>query len=188
MESCTTWECVNSFAPWLSAIGTILISGLALWLSVRDRFIRLSADFSGAVIANKIENNRVYSLHFVNIGPRDVRVVNFEWHWGGVLFLKPKIAFIQPYLNETVASLSSKLPVKLSDGESATLFFRLDFIEQLDDPQSFLFPKRNMKAIFRIFTSEIYLCTSVGKKIRVKIKPGIRLELWRRYRKYNKSE
>ena len=41
LDPCPTWECVNSFAAWLAAIGTILITGLALWLSVRDRRINL---------------------------------------------------------------------------------------------------------------------------------------------------
>ncbi|HHX8330657.1 TPA: hypothetical protein ACVOYW_004448 [Vibrio alginolyticus] len=73
METCNTWECFNSFASWLSAIGTLLVSGIALWLSVRDRFIRMSNRFSLGVLANGGElNMKVFVLEFTNIGVRPV--------------------------------------------------------------------------------------------------------------------
>ena len=45
-----TWLFINSFAPWVSAVGTVLISGVALWLSVRDRRVQLRATLSSGVI------------------------------------------------------------------------------------------------------------------------------------------
>ena len=190
MEACNTWQCLNSFAPWLSAFGTILISGVALWLSVRDRFIRLKANYSGSLIPSydpmKLDTY-AYVLDFVNVGAREVHVTNFEWHWKHSPFLKKQRSIIQPYLDERVARLCSKFPMRLGDGETARIFFASDFIEKLDEPDVFLFSTSSMKAFFRIFTSEIYLCTSVGRKIKVKMKSGMRREIWRRYKKYNKS-
>lgn len=190
MEACNTWQCISSFAPWLSAFGTIFISGVALWLSVRDKFIRLKANYSGSLIPSydpqKLDTY-AYVLDFVNVGARDVQVTNFEWHWKHAPFLKKQRIFMQPYLDERVAHLCSKFPMRLTDGESARLFFASDFIEKLDSPASFLFPANSIKAFFRIFTSEIFLCTSVGRKIKVRMRPGMRREIWRRYKKYNKS-
>lgn len=190
MEACNTWQCFNSFAPWLSAFGTILISGLALWLSVRDKFIRLKANYSGSLIPSydpmKLDTY-AYVLDFVNIGVREVQVINFEWHFKNAPFLKRQRIFMQPYLDERVAKLCSKFPMRLSDGETARLYFASDFVEKLDSPERFLFPNNRMKAFFRIFTSEIYLCTSVGRKIKVHMKTGMRREIWKRYKKYNKS-
>lgn len=190
MEACNTWQCVNSLAPWFSAFGTILISGLALWLSVRDKFIRLKANYSGSLIPSYDPmrlDMYVYALDFVNIGAREVQVINFEWHWRYVPFMRKQRTFLQPYLDERVARLCSKFPMRLADGDSARLFFTSDFIDKLDSPETFLFPPTQIKAFFRIFTSEIYLCTSVGGKVKVRMKSGMRREIWNRYKKYNKS-
>ncbi|CUA87802.1 hypothetical protein [Pseudidiomarina woesei] len=190
MEACNTWQCINSFAPWLSAVGMIVISGIALWLSVRDRFLRLGASYSGGFIPSSDPmklDTYVYVLDFVNIGARDVQIVNFEWHWKHVPLFKRQRTFLSPYLDERVVKYCSKFPMRLTDGESATLFFPADFIEKLDAPENFLFPTSRIKAFFRIFTSEIYLCTSVGKKVKADMKSGMRREIWRRYKKYNKA-
>lgn len=190
MESCNTWQCINSFAPWVSAFGTILISGVALWLSVRDKFIRLKASYSGSLIPSyhpMILDTYAYVLDFVNVGAREVQVTNFEWHWKHAPFFKKQRTMIQPYLDIRVSKLCSKFPMRLTDGEVARLYFAADFIEQLDSPDRFLFPASKIKAFFRIFTSEIYLCTSVGRKLKVKMKTGMRREIWRRYKEYNKS-
>ncbi|OHU90551.1 hypothetical protein BET10_05100 [Pseudoalteromonas amylolytica] len=190
MEACNTWQCFNSFAPWLSAFGAILISGLALWLSVLDKFIRLKANYSGCIIPSYDPmrlDTYAYVLDLVNVGTREVQVTNFEWHWKHAPFLRRQRTVIQPYLDERVTRLCSKLPMRLSDGDTARINFASDFIEKLDSPERFLFPANTMKAFFRIFTSEIYLCTSVGRKIKVQMKAGMRREIWSRYKKYNKS-
>ncbi len=190
MEACNTWQCFNSFAPWLSAFGTILISGLALWLSVRDKFIRLKANYSGRIIPSYDPmrlDTYAYVLDFVNVGAREVQVTNFEWHWKHAPFLRRQRTFIQPYLDERVARLCSKFPMRLCDGDTARIYFASDFIEKLDSPDRFLFPANTMKAFFRIFTSEIYLCTSLGQKIKVQMKAGMRREIWSRSKKYNTS-
>lgn len=190
METCDTWQCINSFAPWLSAIGMIFISGIALWLSVRDKVIRVDASFSGSLISSSDPNKLdtyAYVLHFVNVGARNVHITNFMWHSKKTPFSKHQRSMIQPYLDIKVAHLCSKFPMKLTDGDSARLYFKNDFIESLDEPELFIFPKNAIHAFFRIFTSKIYLCTSTEKQIKVKIKSGMRRELWCKYKKYNKK-
>lgn len=43
MDSSTVdyWKFVNSFAPWLSAIGTLSAVIVAIYLARRDKFVRL---------------------------------------------------------------------------------------------------------------------------------------------------
>lgn len=189
METCNTWQCINSFAPWLSAVGTITISGIALWLSLRDKFIRLRSNFSGGLIPSydpqKLDTY-VYILDFVNIGAREVKIVNFEWHSRKLPVFKKIRSVIHPYQDDRVARFSSKFPVRLKDGESGQIVFANDFIEVLEQPELFIFSKNSVQAFIQIFSSNIYLCTSVGKKIKVTMKTGIRKELWNKYKKYNK--
>ncbi|MGY0800152.1 hypothetical protein ACW7G0_14010 [Lysobacter sp. A286] len=119
IESCTTWECVNSFANWLAAIGTILITGLALWLSVRDRRVNLKAALTLGLLPSSnpdILDRAVFVLSFANVGPRPVTVTNHCW----VLPLVKGIVFLQPYRDARVASLCSKLPMELTAGKRAT--------------------------------------------------------------------
>ena len=40
LKPCNTWNCINSFALWLSAIGMVRISSITLWLTVKDKLIR----------------------------------------------------------------------------------------------------------------------------------------------------
>jgi hypothetical protein len=93
---------------------------------------------------------------------------------------------IHPYQDDRVARFSSKFPVRLKDGESGQIVFANDFIEVLEQPELFIFSKNSVEAFIQIFSSNIYLCTSVGKKIKVTMKTGIRKELWNKYKKYNK--
>ena len=75
MQACETWECVNILGNLISAIGTVVLSGIALWLSDRDRFIRMSNRLSWGVIAPyNGENINVFILSFTNIGARPVTV------------------------------------------------------------------------------------------------------------------
>jgi hypothetical protein len=51
MESCNTWQCVNSFVPWIAALLGTSISVLTFWLSVRDKVIRVDSRLSIAQLA-----------------------------------------------------------------------------------------------------------------------------------------
>ena len=69
----------KQFANWLSAIGTMLISGLALWLSLRDRLVNMSATLDIGLVpgANPtVLDQQVYVLSFTNTGPRPITVTN----------------------------------------------------------------------------------------------------------------
>ena len=180
LEPCTTWQCVNSFSGWLSAIGTILITGLALWLSVRDRRVNLRSAFTLALIPSSNPNvldRRVFALSFANVGPRPVTVTNHCW----VLPFVKGIVFLQPYQDPTVGILCSKLPLELTDGKEGLAFYPDNFFLKLDAPSEFLFHKLRYVAWLRIRFFKIRVVTTAGPRPYVKIARAVRRRLWQQY-------
>ena len=181
IQSCETWECINSFANWLSAFGTILISGIALWLSVQDRRIYISANLSIGLIPGNdplVINRRVYILEFTNIGYRPVTISSHYWY---LPFRKGK-SFLMPNLDNRVSRLCSTMPLELTDGKTGHIFYPADFFSILDEPHELLFHKNIFVAWLRINFFKIKLSTSVGKHINVKVSKQVRKSLWKTYR------
>lgn len=177
---CVTWECINSFANWLAAAGTIFISGLALWLSVRDRMVNMKAIFDVGLVSGDnptIMDREVYILSFTNIGPRPITVTNHCW---SLPFVKG-IIFLMPSMDHQLGQLCSKLPLELSDGKEGHAFYGKSFFSQLDEPGNVLFHKNRLVAWLRIRLFKIYVTTTVGKRVKVAIKPAARRKLWRTY-------
>ena len=181
LASCTTWECVNSFANWLSAVGTLFISGLALWLSIRDRLINMQAELNTGLIpgANPtILNQQVYILSFTNIGARPVTVRDHCW---SLPFVKG-IIFFMPYMDPQLGMLCTKLPIELTDGKEGHAFYAADFYSKLDKPEEFLFHRNRLVAWIRIHFFRVLITTTAGKRINVAVKPAVRKKLWRTYK------
>jgi hypothetical protein len=180
IADCTTWECVNSFSNWLSAVGTIATAALALWLSVRDRRVNVKAKFSvGLVPSNdpRVLNQRVFILEFTNNGPRTATVTNHAWR---LPFVKG-VVFMFPNMDTPVAHLCSKLPLELTDGKAGHSFYLIDHFARLDNAEEFFFPKNRWLAWLRIWFFRLYIQTSVGKSIRVHVRRQVRRVLWRQY-------
>lgn len=186
-ESKDTWLFINSFAPWLSAIGTVVISGVALWLSVRDRKVQLRATLSSGVIPldnPRILNFMVYTLSCVNVGPRQVSVTNYHWRYRKYPFTEKLNFWTFPYLDSRVSHMCSKLPKQLSDGEQVLIFHPSDFFAKLEKRGEFLFADDALAALYRIMTFTVYVDTSVGKPIKVKVGWKWRRNLWWEYKKF----
>jgi len=176
----STWDWVNAIANWFAAVGTVSTAALALWLSVRDRQVRLKAEFSLGRIPGKnpkLLDQTVFVLEFVNNGPRTTTVTNHLWRLPfhkGVLFLFPDI-------DTPLASLCSRLPVELSDGKSGHIFYQLNHFKSLDTPEGFLFHPNRRIAWFRIRFFRLYLSTTIGKRVKVKVSSSVRKNLWQQY-------
>lgn len=185
IESCNTWQCINSFAPWISATGTIFISGVSLWLAIKDKLIQLEARLfiSEFPIDNYIRSERwAYAISFVNLGPRPITITNYEWHFRLHPFGKRKKSFISPYKDEMFLELCTKLPCELTDGKQGRIFHSIDIFRNLENSSDFLLADNPLVAFYRISTFNIFVCTSTGKKVKAKISRDLRREIWKQYK------
>ena len=181
VTSCTTWECINSFANWLAALGTILITGLALWLSVRDRMINVRANLSLGLVPGSnpsVLDSQVYVLSFTNVGPRPVTVTNHCWF----LPFKKGVVYLMPQMDRGLGRLCSTLPIELTDGKEGHAFYSDDFFSKLDEPEKFLFHKNRVVAWWRISFFRVRISTTIGKRLKVTVARPVRRRLWRIYR------
>lgn len=181
IDACTNWECINSFGNWLSAIGTIAATVIALWLALRDRMLHMRANFNTATTTlhrhDKLDNHG-FMLDFTNIGARPITVVGHEWK----LPLQRHRLLFMPHLDPRSAHVSTRLPLELTDGKSGHVFYPSDFFLQLDDREKALFHANWFVAYARIRFFKIRIGTSVGKKIRVSVKRPAREALWEQYK------
>ncbi|MCL1066888.1 hypothetical protein L2735_08725 [Shewanella olleyana] len=185
LEACTTWECVNSFAAWFAAIATIIISSLALWLSVKDRMVRLEATFWNSLVAYNnptIPDTWFYALTCVNLGYRPVTITNYHWKLFQFPFTKKTKIVTNGHKFIEAAQLSTKLPADLADGKQAVFYLPSTFFEQLDRSDEFIFCRSNkLLAFWRIYTFNVYVDTSVSKVIKAKMSLKMRRNIWSKY-------
>jgi len=185
LSSCATWECINSFAPWFAAFGTVLVSGIALWLSWKDRLIQVNARFSYGLIPSAdpdVLDREVYILEFINVGSRTVTITNYEWRIFSSFNLFRRIRYFTfPHRDAELGSLCSMFPVELSDGKQGQVFHKIEFFEELEHSDDHLFSQTPSIAFFRIFTFTMILSTTVGKKVKVTIPFDVRVNIWQRY-------
>jgi len=187
LPDCSTWECINSLASFLSAFGILLISGLALWLSWKDRLILIESNFDYGLIPGEnanVLNREVYILSFTNIGHRTAIVTNYEWK----IRCFPKIwkfyrCFTFPYLESSLKYLTSKFPLELTTGKEGHIFYKSTFFEELKDKENHLYSSSKYLALYRIFTFKLVIKTTVGKTINVKIPFRVRKHIWNKYKK-----
>ena len=166
-----TWECVNSFANWFSAFGTIAAVWTALHLARRDRQIRLQV-YAGHRHIVAPGTDRHLSEHLdvgiTNIGYREAQIVNIGWKVG---FLRKKYG-IQSVIAD---GISGKIPVRLRDGEETRYLFPMS-----GDPQWFQdFVRMFLQPHPRIRVHFVWIqaYTSVGTLFESRIEKGLRKKL-----------
>jgi len=117
-----TWRFINSFAPWLSAIGTLLAVALSLYLARSDRRINLFVNTGIRLFVptqDTSETKDIVVVSVTNIGRRSTTVSGLYWRFG--IFKK------QTFIREAPQhAMSCKFPVKLGDGDEALFFYTLD--------------------------------------------------------------
>lgn len=167
-----TWKFINSFADWLSAIGTIMAVIVALYLARNDKQIKLKVS-AGHWIEPPNDNfpapTDYLMINVVNVGYRPVTISKIGWEIG---FLFKKILFQNIVSNR----LSSKLPIKLAEtGDEATYCIRLYigevWLEKFLTEHIGAFPR--LKTLFL----KIRVDTTVGKSFRSQINKALRREM-----------
>lgn len=123
-----SWKFINTFAPWLSALGTISAVIVSLYLARRKDEPRLKINTNiRNLISDDIEGNQKYLfIEIINIGMRPVKINAVGWTIG----LIKKQSFIQllgkDQSDSVSMSYSSDFPVTLKDGEEARWLYSLE--------------------------------------------------------------
>jgi len=110
----THWQFINTFAPWLSAVGTLAAVIVSLYLArKRDtpKARLLVYDIMVVTAGDTRPPPHYVQFRVVNEGDRRVRITQIGWRYG--LFKKHHC--VQLYED----SLSSKLPIELEHGQEA---------------------------------------------------------------------
>ena len=69
-----TWKFINTFAPWLSAIGTLMAVAVSLYLARHDKRIRLEVNAGHRLLiteGQKGPHPEYLLIRIVNIGHRE---------------------------------------------------------------------------------------------------------------------
>ena len=123
MPDKATWQFINSFAPWLAALGTLLAVIVSLYFARRDKQIRISISAYIATLINNLNNsnksNRYLCVEVTNIGHRTANITSINWKIG--IFHKRRLEQVL-----AINPISSKLPIKLIDVDIANYYFPLD--------------------------------------------------------------
>jgi hypothetical protein len=118
-----TWRFVNSFAPWLSAIGTLIAVAVSLYLARRaDRpRVRVHTAIARIVVEGQTpaQGVRVLDISVTNHGGRPITVQGLAWRTG----LLRKRHYVQIGPNNRH---SARLPAKLDYGDKVAFVFPLD--------------------------------------------------------------
>ncbi len=143
-----TWQFINSFGPWLSALGTIAAVITALYLAKRADKIRLQLRVGIRKVAIQGEggdHGRDYVwVSITNLGRRKANITHLFWK--PVPWRKRGIIWIAPQ-----NQYSLKFPVTIEDGESANYVLPVEeFRERF---------RIHAREIFSSFADEVWLRT-----------------------------
>jgi hypothetical protein len=140
-----TWQFINTFAEWLSAIGTIIAVWVALYLAGRDRRIRLVLQASHEIrmIENTSSLQDTISITVTNMERRTATITRVYWKVG---IFKKEIFY--PYSTGLLDD-SSAFPQELRDGEQAHYrYLTKDFLRTVAEFRHY-YP-RVSRGIFRL--------------------------------------
>ena len=167
------WEFINSFAPWLSAFGTLAAVITSLYLARRyDRIaLKIKLGIRKAAVLRKdgLEHSEeLVWLNITNLGRRSTTITNL--HWQPVPWSKKGIIWLAPQ-----NKYSSKFPVSLSDGEDANFALPLEeFRENFKDFAHELFSGINGAVRLSLLKMSVHTSTGAVFKRRPE-KPLLKL-------------
>ncbi len=119
-----TWRFINTFAPWLSAIGTLSAVVVSLRLAARSERLRLQSTAAVVRIAALGERFRdapeFVEIRAVNHSHRDATVNGLMWAYEPLVGKRRTLVQIAP-----ANPYSSTLPIKLAFGDTARFLFTI---------------------------------------------------------------
>lgn len=164
------WEFINSFAPWLSGVGTLLVVIVSLYLARRDRQIRLEIRATIMKVYGIFETDiDVVSITITNLGFRTAAITGVWWSIG--LLRKHPCFQVFPQYDE----YHNAVRPKITDGEQVEYIIKLsDFDKNLD-----IFGEILSKLFLRfsIWTMKIVVFTTTGKYFKSRLSKPLRRHL-----------
>lgn len=163
-----TWRFINTFAPWLSAIGTILAVISSLYLAYAEKPVKLEIRAGRRVIITQGAKGKFpefFYIDAINTGHRIVTITNISWKKG--FFKKQHAVQVTPK-----NIYSSDMPIKISDGEEAKWLVPLDKEENWVEcfSRDFLLPKPK----WNLFWLKLQIHTSTGKTFKTRIEKDLK--------------
>lgn len=157
------WKFINTFAPWLSALGTLLAVAVSLYISFSTRKINLKIS-SGIYTFNENDVDEDYlGIQVTNVGFRTVYLNNYvsiSFQAGGFLN-RTNIGIGHKYID---SDKSSKFPCKLGENEVAQLFIKINN----DDGNWLESFKKDHFSCRKISSLKIIVFPNIGKPFKVK--------------------
>ncbi len=137
-----TWRFINTFAPWLSAIGTIAAVVVSLYLARRSvrTDVRVFAAIMNLISPGQklADSPEFFQIRAVNHGFREVVIQGIMWQLRG---LKSQAYVVIP----PVDPYSTKLPVRLQCGEQAQFMFSTTSFR--NDAESLLLKLKDSRSV-----------------------------------------
>lgn len=165
----------KTIPEWLTAIGTIGATAVALWLAQKDRRISLKVTVGERVLLQPgvpgSDTNHL-AISVVNRGPRTANIESIYWRVG--FWWQRKSHFYQ-LADPRSAIFSSKIPYELAYGKTANYFYPLDSWLSTNAKQLLGESSWPPKWVAKTIKVEIY--TSTGEVVRKHIEPRLEKSL-----------
>lgn len=129
IDICTTWQCINSFSSWFSAILSPLIAFISLYISLRAYKYtkekdkpKISVDMNYSQFLVPSGNRLALSLNVKNIGLKKVVINSYCFSYK--LPREQRVNLTTFHMRNELNDLSAKLPHHLNEGEKAVFINR----------------------------------------------------------------
>lgn len=128
MPDQSTWKFINTFAPWLSAAGTILATVVALYLGLSGRREKLQVSAGVWLsIGGGVKQERFVRIGVTNVGHNELILQNVGWR---VSWLKKQHALQMLDISPALAGINTKqLPCKLAPGDAWQYLIPVKYFE-----------------------------------------------------------
>jgi hypothetical protein len=127
IEVCSTWQCINSFSSWLSALFSPLIAIFSLWVSLMAYKLaklssvpRIDVSMNLSILVVKPEKVVALAINIKNIGSKKVIVGGYSWNYK--LPKQMPVNITTFHVQDSVNIHSKQLPMELNEGENAIFY------------------------------------------------------------------
>lgn len=156
------WKFINTFAPWVSATGTVAAVITSLWLARRDRIIRLTIN-AALQEAESAGIPPLFVITATNVGHRSATISSVYW----------KTGVLRTQRIPLTIGLSGS-PERLTDGDSWTTDLAIGFLEKnVDHRLAPILRKSRWPSLSARFV-KIGVQTSTGKRFEARLDASLR--------------